>query len=182
MLFVRILCLKFSLPCLADPKRCCRGNPYSNTSISKEAWRIQMQGLWEVSTQSAGLQEASIFSTPSCLQCSTNAFSNANVDLYLAMKCLLLRNHSKFGFSSGSDIAVLYITVWLMLRDCWRIAERFCHCPGILWRRQHWPNTVPPNTRNRCWREIVFSVHHLTKTEFLWIVITNLLCYLSMFF
>jgi hypothetical protein len=62
----------------------------------------------------------------------TNSFSNANVDLYLPRKYLLLRNHSKFCFSSGSDIAFLYITVWLMLRDCRPVAERFCHCPGIL--------------------------------------------------
>jgi hypothetical protein len=108
-----------------------------------------------------------ICSTLSCLRCSMNAFCNANVDFYLPMKRLLLRNHSKFGFSSGSDIAFLYITGWLMVRHCRPVAERFCHCPGILWRRQHWPNTVLPNTRNRCWREIVFSVHHLTNWIFM---------------
>jgi hypothetical protein len=65
-------------------------------------------------------------------KCCTNAFPNANVDLYLRMKCSLLRNHSKFGFSSSSDNAFLYITVWFMLRECRPVAERFCHCPGIL--------------------------------------------------
>jgi hypothetical protein len=117
MLFVRILCLKFSLSCLADPKRCCRGNPYSNTSINKEAWRIQMQGLWEVSIQPAGLQEASICLTLSCLQCSTNAF------LMQMLTCISLWNVCCWGTTQSlvSQAVVILLSSILLFGWCLEI-------------------------------------------------------------